>query len=106
MLEALAGLGARWPLGCLQILRLRVWPKHSGRPTGWNQELIVKKRGDEIRPDVKSALQASKRKFDALYREHRPARAWVAAFHTVPRLPRRLMCNMLCVIWWRFCAAH
>lgn len=32
------------------------------------QDLIVKKRGDQIRPDVKSALQASKRKFDALYR--------------------------------------
>ena len=31
-------------------------------------DLIAKKRGDHVRPDVKSALQASKRKFDALYR--------------------------------------
>ena len=32
-------------------------------------DLIAKKRGDHVRPDVKAALQASKRKFDALYRE-------------------------------------
>ena len=32
------------------------------------EDLIEKKRGGHVRPDVKSALQASKRKFDALYR--------------------------------------
>jgi hypothetical protein len=32
-------------------------------------DLIEKRRGSQIRPEVKSALQASKRKFDALYRE-------------------------------------
>lgn len=32
-------------------------------------DLIEKRRGGQVRPAVKSALQASKRKFDALYRE-------------------------------------
>lgn len=32
-------------------------------------DLIEKRRGSQVRPEVKSALQASKRKFDALYRE-------------------------------------
>lgn len=32
-------------------------------------DLIEKRRGTKIRPEVMSALQASKRKFDALYRE-------------------------------------
>ena len=32
-------------------------------------DLIAKRRGGQIRPDVRSALQASKRKFDTLYRE-------------------------------------
>ncbi len=32
-------------------------------------DLIAKRRGGQVRPEVQSALQASKRKFDALYRE-------------------------------------
>ena len=32
-------------------------------------DLIEKRRGSQIRPEVKSALQASKSKFDTLYRE-------------------------------------
>ena len=32
-------------------------------------DLIDKKRGAKVRPEVMLALQASKRKFDALYRE-------------------------------------
>lgn len=32
-------------------------------------DLIAKRSGGQVRPEVKSALQASKRKFDALYRE-------------------------------------
>lgn len=32
-------------------------------------DLVEKRRSAQVRPEVRSALQASKRKFDALYRE-------------------------------------